>query len=171
MITFKAIKPAKFDSEAFQRAFIKAAERIVPKIHADLKRPTMTWVPPVEFEERVFLGSRAAVEAGGTLAARDGAGVAIQVTTDDKRFLFVDEGTKVRYATMTPDFIAKTKPKSLKAGKGRGGLLFVNKKKPRPGIKARGFTKLVAKKWNPLFRAAMSEAMAAGAKKSGHGAK
>lgn len=166
MITFKAIKPAKFDSEAFQREFIKAAEKIAPKIHADLKRPTMTWVPPVEFNEHIFLGARAAVEAD-----KAGAGVAIQVTTDDKRFLFVDEGTKVRYATMTPDFIAKTKPKSLKAGKGRGGLLFVNKKKPRPGIKARGFTKMVAKKWNPLFRAAMSEAMAAGAKKSGHGVK
>lgn len=166
MIQFKAIKPAKFQSEVFQREFIKAAEHIAPKMHADLKRPTATWNPPVEFEEHIYLGARAAAEAEKT-----GAGLAIVVSTEDKRFLFVDEGTKVRYATMSPDFVAKTKPKSLKAGKGRGGLLFVNKKKPRPGIKARGFSKMVAKKWNPLFRAAMDAAMAAGAHKSGHGAK
>lgn len=166
MIAFKSIKPAKFQAEAFQREFIKQAERIAPKMHADLKRPTMTWNPPVEFEEHIYLGNRAAAEAD-----KAGAGIAIQVTTDDKRFLFVDEGTKVRYATMSPDFVAKTKPKSLKAGKGRGRVLFVNKKKPRPGIKARGFSKLVAKKWNPLFRASMEEAMEAGARKSGHGAK
>lgn len=166
MITFKAIKPAKFNSEVFQRAFVKQAERMAPKMHADMKAPTKTWNPPVEFDERIFIGARAAAEAN-----KVGAGVAVQVTTDDRRYLFVDEGTKVRYATMSPDFIAKTKPKSLKAGKGRGRMLFVNKKKPRPGIKARGFTKLVKKKWEPLFRAGMDDAMATAAHQSGHGAK
>lgn len=165
MITFKAIKPAKFNSKVFQQELIAQAERIAPKMHADLKRPTMTWNPPVEFVEQIFLGTRAAVESD-----KAGAGIAIAVTTEDKRFLFVDEGTKVRYATMSPDFVAKTKPNSLRAGKGRGRMLFVNKKKPRPGIKARNFSKMVKKKWEPLFRSQMAAALERAAKKSGHGA-
>lgn len=168
MITFKSITPAKFNSAAFQKEFLRQAEILAPKMHADLKRPTMTWNPPVEFEEHIYTGSRAAVEAKKTLAARGGAGLAIIVTTEDKRYKFVDEGTKVRYATMSPNFVAKTKPKSLTAGRGRGGVLFVNKNRPRPGIKARGFTKLVTAKWKPLFRLAMDNAKKAATKKSGH---
>lgn len=165
MIAFKSIKPGtKFNSLAFRREFATQAERIAPKIHADMKKPTMTWVPPVEFEEQVFVGTRAATEAD-----KSGAGIAILVTTEDNRYRFVDEGTKVRYATMTKNFIPKTRVKSLKAYKGRGGLLFVNKKKPKPGIKARGFTKIVQRKWRPEFTELMREAMRSGATKSGHG--
>lgn len=166
MITFKAIKPATtFRSSIFRETLREAAVVIAPKMAADMKRPTKTWQEPVEFTTEVTVGAN----AGGRAAKKTSAGasgIAISVTTEDKRYLFVDEGTRVRYATMSPDFQAKTKVNSLIARRGRGRMLFVNKRRPRPGIKARNFTKLVHKKWQPEFRAAMDRALFEAAIKS-----
>jgi hypothetical protein len=67
-------------------------------------------------------------------------GSEVLVGTDDKIFEYLDKGTSVRYAIMSPDFIAKTKPGSLQSGPGRGGMVFISRKHPRPGIKARHFS-------------------------------
>lgn len=138
----------------------------------DLLSPTKTWkaadVPT--FKSEVKVGNA----AGGALAKKatgNAAGVSIEVTTDSDIYRYLDEGTKVRYATMTNPFTAKTKVNSLKASRGRGGVAFVNRNRPRPGIKARGFIKLVWKKWQPLFRKEMQAALNEGAKLSGHGTK
>lgn len=153
MIKFKAIKPATvFKSSIFRETFHAAAADLAPKMTADMAKPTRTWSTPVVFKTEVTVGG---ARGGG----KGRSGVAIEVTTDDMRYKFVDLGTKVRYATMSPDFQAKTKVNSLTARRGRGGLLFISKKRPRPGIKARGFTKLVQKKWEPAFKAAMERAM------------
>ena len=74
------------------------------------------------------------------------------IATNSKKYYWVNAGTKVRYATMTRDFSAKTRAGRFQAGAGRGGVLFINKKKPRPGIKARKFDKQEVKranKWLP----------------------
>jgi len=70
-----------------------------------------------------------------------------EISTDSKIYGYVSRGTKVRYATMTPGFVPKTVPFNIRSRRGRGGVLFVNKKRPRPGIKAREFDKVIAKKW------------------------
>ena len=57
----------------------------------------------------------------------------------ERKWLWLDEGTEVRYATMTHDFQAKTSHRELVSGVGRGGLYFVNKRWPKPGIDAREF--------------------------------
>jgi hypothetical protein len=67
----------------------------------------------------------------------------VTVTTDDDIFRYVDEGTSVRYATMTPDFVPKTTPGSLNSGNGAGGVAFVSRKRPRPGIVARKVSELI----------------------------
>jgi hypothetical protein len=69
--------------------------------------------------------------------------VQIIVETDDEIFKYIDEGTSIRYATMTPDFVPKTTPGSLKSGPGAGGLAYVSRKHPRPGIKARKISELI----------------------------
>lgn len=69
------------------------------------------------------------------------------IMAKDKIYFFVSEGTSVRYATMTPNFQAKTAQGRYTAGAGRGGVLFVNKNKPRPGIKARKFDKQTVERW------------------------
>lgn len=71
------------------------------------------------------------------------------VATNNKIYKFVSGGTRVRYATMTPDFVAKTTPDTIGSGPGRGGKAFVNRNKPKPGIKARNFPAAIKKKWGP----------------------
>jgi len=58
---------------------------------------------------------------------------------------YLDEGTDVRYALMTPDFSPKTRPGALDAVAGTGGVIIVDLEHPRDGIKARGWSKLIAK--------------------------
>lgn len=70
-----------------------------------------------------------------------------EISTDSDIYRFVSKGTKVRYAVMTTPFVAKTVPMSIRSRRGRGGVLFVSKKRPMPGIKARQFEIVIAKKW------------------------
>lgn len=80
----------------------------------------------------------------------------------DQRVNWLNDGTSVRYATMTPNFSAKTVPRLLASRAGAGGVAFVNKKRPKPGIKPRLWDVTVAEKWqkllpNVLERAVLSE--------------
>jgi hypothetical protein len=68
-----------------------------------------------------------------------------EATPEDK-LRFVARGTKVRYATMSYDFIPKTKKGVIRSKKGRGRLTCVSKMLPRPGIEARDIEKTVWKK-------------------------
>jgi hypothetical protein len=61
------------------------------------------------------------------------------IGTDSQIYAYVNSGTRVRYATMTPDFQAKTEPNVLTAKVGQGGLAYVNRLRPRPGIQARNY--------------------------------
>lgn len=63
-----------------------------------------------------------------------------------RKWIWLSFGTKVRYATMTDDFRAKTHVRVLGSGAGRGGVAFVNTRKPNPGIKAREWDKLIREK-------------------------
>ena len=69
------------------------------------------------------------------------------VSAKHKVYFFVSEGTRIRYATMTPNFKAKTAPGRFQAGAGAGGVAYISKKRPRPGIKARKFDEQVLKRW------------------------
>ena len=69
------------------------------------------------------------------------------ISAKHKDYFFVSEGTRIRYATMTPNFKAKTAPGRFQAGAGAGGVAYISKKRPRPGIKARKFDEQVLKRW------------------------
>jgi hypothetical protein len=84
------------------------------------------------------------------------------------KWMWLDEGTKVRYATMTKGFVPKTRVGQLNSWVGKVKLLFISKKRPRPGIKARKFTLALRKKWEKPYRAAMEKAVEKAAKASGH---
>jgi len=61
-------------------------------------------------------------------------------------FLWVNKGTRVRYATMSKDWSSKTKPGVIASFKGSGRMLFVSRKRPRPGIVARNFTDIIMRR-------------------------
>ena len=170
MIAFKAIKPGvKFKSSIFRDELRSAAEKMLPKVKKDFEKTAKTWNEKPKFEGEVAVGRPA---MGRYLAGKIGitTGVMLAVITTSPIYLYVDEGTRVRYATMTPDFQPKTIPNWIGSRKGRGGMLFISKKRPRPGIKARNFTKIIHKTWQPLFRKEMAAAMKRAAERSGHGA-
>lgn len=67
-----------------------------------------------------------------------------------KKWWYLNEGTDVRYATMSSEFRSKTKPGRRKSGKGSGppDPLFVNKAVPRPGIEKRNWQNDINKELN-----------------------
>lgn len=73
------------------------------------------------------------------------------VATTSKIYGYLNRGTKVRYALMSADFRPKTRTGYIGSNKGRGGMVFINKKRPRPGIEAREFSKTILEKWRKRF--------------------
>lgn len=85
--------------------------------------------------------------------SRTGGGIA-EVTTRPtgtkkavNKWVWLNEGTKIRWAMMSPNWKSKTTPGTLITNKGRGKVLFVGKRAfkrlglpPRPGIKPREWT-------------------------------
>lgn len=73
------------------------------------------------------------------------------ITTTNLNFKFVSGGTKVRYAHMTSDFMAKSQEGMLDSRPGKGGLWYIDKSRPLPGIKARNFDKTLARVYARRF--------------------
>lgn len=78
-------------------------------------------------------------------------GVELTVMTDDDIFNYIDNGTSVRYATMTTDFIPKSAVNQLQAYPGAGEVAYISKKVARDGIAARNFTINITKLHQPIF--------------------
>lgn len=82
----------------------------------------------------------------------------VHVYTMDKTWMWLNSGTRVRYATMSRNFIAKTTPGVLGSGPGKGYMKYVSTRFPRPGIHARNWTILVRIKHTSPFAAAVYNA-------------
>lgn len=67
----------------------------------------------------------------------------VKVGTDSPIYGYIDKGTRVRRALMSPDWISKTKPNVISSRSGRGKMLFVSRKLNRPGIQARNFSRII----------------------------
>ena len=78
------------------------------------------------------------------------------------KWIWLDEGTTVRYATMTPGFKAKTKVRVIGSGEGAGKLMFVNVRFPRPGIAARHFSDEIAKRQTKKLTPQLDKAVSRG---------
>ena len=82
------------------------------------------------------------------------------LSTNSRIFRFVELGTEIRYATMTSDFVAKTKIGRVRSGPGRGGKLYVSRLRPRKGIRKRSVVPLIAKRREPRFQAKIMKIVA-----------
>jgi len=157
-IMMKAIKPSRLKQGVFRLELLNELRKAGRHMRRDYEQTTRTWKgAKPSFEFLISLtggGPTLVIEVTGGKGA-------------DKWF-WLDEGTAVRYATMSPDWRSKTSPGSLRSVSGRGTMLFVSKKHPRPGIEARGWTKIVVRVWTPRFKRRMESAMVRAAKKSGH---
>lgn len=125
----------KLEPEILQHNLLIALVERAEKVQKDFEKTTATWhTQAAEF-------SITTPEAN-----------AKEVATNSEIYRFLNSGTSVRYATMSKDFVSKTRPNWIGSGGGAGKKLFVNRKKPKPGIKARNFDKAIAKKHEPLLK-------------------
>jgi hypothetical protein len=71
---------------------------------------------------------------------------------DDEIFWWLEEGTSVRYATMSQDFAPKTANRQIQSKQGAGGVQYVDTRIGRPGIEAREILKEIATLDGPKFQ-------------------
>ena len=70
-----------------------------------------------------------------------------EVYTTDAPYFYINFGTSVRHALMSPDFKPKTRTGYIGSNQGRGGVVIISKKLNLPGIKAREFDRVIREKW------------------------
>lgn len=151
---FEPILPGSFSSEVFLDAFTELIRETIEEADNDFEKTYETWRHNPGFQKDVDVSSKEIVGS---------------VTTEDPIYGFVTRGTAVRYATMTPGFVPKTQRRILGSGPGRGGVLYVSKRHPRPGIQAREFEQVVKERIEPKFQRKGQKVLDEAAKRSGHG--
>lgn len=157
-VEVKPIKPGPFHKGPYRDELNKALREEGAKIKTQLILPTKKWSKKPSFRKKVRLVMREA---------------SVKVTTEDKRYRYLDKGTKKRWAVMSSDFKPKTTPRTLGSRRGQGKAVIRGKQamqargiKPRPGIQPREFTDEAAKRRKPWFEKRIDKAIARAAKQS-----
>lgn len=141
----KAIKPQKMRIDQVRLELLDALRAEGKDVEKLLEQTWSTWNGDKPFAESVIglTGKDATVITGP-----NGSEKALN------KFRWLDEGTSKRWALMSSDWKSKTKPGTLKSGRGAGRVVVVGKRRmrrPRPGIKARGWTEKITKQRRKPF--------------------
>lgn len=155
---WKFLKPKPFKVQAITDALVEAVTEQTIEFDKQYKKTYRTWQHKPKFNNTVKATAKEIIGTTETTEA----------PSKSNPYPFVHSGTRVRYATMTPDFVAKTKVRVIGSGAGRGGVMFVDKRRPRPGIKARDFTDEIKKIETPKFLQRIKRALITSADKTGH---
>ncbi len=118
----------KFNTQQILDAVERGLDRAAEEVGQDFNKTVETWTEPSIFliESRPFTRI---------------------ISTGDPVYGWLNNGTAVRYATMTNPFSAKTEVGVIGSRAGVGGLAFVSRHHPRPGIIAREFDKAIAERF------------------------
>lgn len=161
MIKAIAVLPGKFDPDAFSREIIKEADKLNVEFKKDFEKTVATWDHKPAF--------RASVSVQQDLIEGHVRTVRIfGKKPPELIYYFINQGTKVRFAKMTPDFEPKTRVRVLDSFAGAGGLDSVDARFPNPGIKGRKFNEAIADKHRARLKFRLQVAIMRGAKASGH---
>lgn len=157
-VKWKAITPSTLKVDRIRLELLNGLRTFGRQAVRDAKKITDPWdneKPSWKFKVSLSGGSPSVlIDPGSGLGA--------------DKWVWLDEGTDVRYATMTPNFQPKTRRGVVSSGNGQGGVLFVNTSQPRPGIEPREFSKTLLKAWGPIYEDIMQSALDKGAALSGH---
>lgn len=152
-IVFKIIKPKLYDLSKLEKQVDKALKSEAEIISRSFGQVTKTWSNPAKFtKKKIFVFN----------------GRGIRVFTKDKKMLWLNFGTKVRWAIMSKGFKSKTRHRVIGSRSGSGKVLRRGKRQmqsPKPGIKAREFDKEIAKRRQPLFAKKVKKAISKGIKR------
>jgi hypothetical protein len=129
------------DIKKIERAIQNALDGAALGIQADFDTTVMTWSRRVNFKI-TSPSSKTRV-----------------VGTSDEIYGYLDQGTRVRYATMARGYRPKTSPGRIGSRSGGGKVLFISRRRPRPGIAPRHFSKVIHKKWQDEFPTILQRAI------------
>lgn len=123
----------------------------------EFKKTTKTWSRPPKFQKKkIFVFN----------------GRGIRIFTKDKKMLWVNKGTKKRWAVMSPDFTPKTRTRVIGSRSGSGRAILKGRRimtargmGAKPGIKARNFDKEIARRRKPKFTRNVKTAIKRGTKR------
>lgn len=142
MIEVTIIAPPPSMKRLPHRKMKDALRQFTAKVKRDFDKTMATWDKHPTFKEKVKFAR--------------GEGTA-KVSVVDKVYGALDEGTDIRWALLSGDWRSKTRPGFIGSGPGagrvlmRGGLMKKAGIPPGPGIEARGWSGVIAKKFEPIF--------------------
>ena len=142
--------------DAMLKPFKDEMSKLMDLVEKDFEASVSTFSSKPNFERKVGVEGVGNVKVIGS------------VWTTDEIYGYLNDGTGVRYATMTSDFLAKTRPGRLAARGGRGGVAYVSRKRPRPGIKARKWDIIIAENRERNMSTAFDRAIKKSIRISGH---
>jgi len=150
VFVFKAIKPKRLKIDAIRLELLNELRREGKDQRNELDKTTETWKgDKPKFQSEIGLGASDASVATGPGGPTQGV----------KKWNWLNEGTRVRHALMSPNWRSKTVPRKVKSRRGRGRLVTVSKKIVRPGIKAREWSGIVQERRKKPFRRRLLKAM------------
>lgn len=143
IIVVKKIKAAKLDIEPFRRALLNAVEAEALIERRELAKTTASWQG-----DKPTFESATSIKGGDLTVLTGPAGSEMGA----KKWNWLDQGTRIRYATMSPGWRSKTRVKWFGSGRGKGRMLFVSRRRPRPGIQSRGWSEALTLTRKNAFR-------------------
>jgi hypothetical protein len=131
---------ALLDADKLSKAVENALNESALAVKVDFGVTTQTWDHQPAFAVKSSTGERT-------------------VSTSDAIYGYVNNGTRVRRALMSPGFSPKTRSRYIGSNKGSGRVLVVKSTINRPGIAAREFDKAIKDKWDKEFPRQMQRAI------------
>jgi hypothetical protein len=150
----KAIKAEPMSSNRVRAYILNELKRQKKRAQRYLATTTELWNNPPIFRDEL------GYQAGNPFIRAYPSGDVNAV----RHWIWVEGGTRVRYATLSHDWESKTQvPGSLGTNvAGRGKVLYVSRLYPRPGIQARNWSLLIRRKMQPDFTRKIQEAIRKG---------
>lgn len=144
----KFIKPQKMKLKEVRLEILNELRKQGREVTVEMAKPLATWKDKPKINFAIGLDKEAATLLVGPEGSEE------QVN----KFIWLDKGTKKRWALMSKDWSSKTKPNSFTASRGSGRVIIAGRKAMqkrgigvRPGIKARGWTEALMKKRRKPF--------------------
>lgn len=137
VIELRAIEPERPNFAAFRNAINQVISDELDEFEKLLHQFTGTWSTQPKWNRNI---KRRRADAVGRLY------------THNRKFAWIEEGTKRYYARMSRGFVPKTKPGRLRSGPGSGGRVGPLRQRPiSPGIKARNIRNVIKKERQDKF--------------------
>ena len=132
MIGCRPILPSKpFNPKTLLKGIERGMQRTADYTRQQFTQTTKTWEEHhPQFSKRIEMTANA---------------IRFEVGTDDLIYFFLNDGTRVRRAALSPNWLSKTSPHWIGSGMGAGWVTSISMRNELQGIQAREWDKEIAK--------------------------